>query len=261
MNNNLLTREELQEKYQELGREYAYPYFYSISKANQHLFALGVHHTFDPKNYQFIKILGHWQDFIKVTKNTPRIVFVEGGVRPSYQTETESILESGEAGYTTFLAEANDISVVSPEPDEAEEVNKLLTKFTKDEIEYYYFARVSLQWTKLSLKPDFKDYVSKYLRRDQEKFNWPDYSFTIENMVKIHNTTKDHLFDVEKCQQCFYDSSNPIDNKVSDASSRFRDEYIVNTVKEYWDMGKSLFIVYGSGHVLTAEKVFKSFVS
>jgi hypothetical protein len=44
------------------------------------------------------------------------------------------------------LAAQENIKVFSPEPDEAYERSELEKEFPRDAIQYYYFARMVLQW-------------------------------------------------------------------------------------------------------------------
>ena len=167
----------------------------------------------------------------------------------------EAIKKHGEQGLLTLLADQEGIEKISPEPDEVLEIKELVKHFSKEDIEYYYFARVVAQWNRLIDKPDFEEYLNRYLTRDGKNSGWTDFEFTIENMAKIHDKTHDHKFDSEN-YQCFYRDSAPNVNPVADYP--FRDEHILNEILKYWKQGKSIFVVFGSGHAIVLEKALNT---
>lgn len=171
------------------------------------------------------------------------------------------IVKNGDAGFASYLAAKEEILIVSPEPDETEEVERLLREFSKEEIEYYYFARVGAQWNNLKEKPVFEEYIAKFLNEDRDKLGWKDFDFSLKHMIKIHDEKTGHVFDEEKCERCLRDSSNPFYSPVSRGSSVIRDENIVREIKKYWDLGDSLFVVYGSAHAIVCERALKELLA
>lgn len=254
----LLTHEEMAKKYRELGKDYEYPYFYSTSKGSQRMFFLGSHHSFEPKDNLFKRIVRIWKKFLEETRGTESVVFIEGGTRAIEGLSRDRIIEKhGEPGFVTYLAHSEKLPVASPEPDKIDEVEELLKHFSRDEVEYYYFARSILQWNKLKVKPDFEKYIRGYLDRDSKKFGWKDYNFSVKHMVELHNKQNSHEFDPIGCERCMYNSSNPSSSSVSSLSSVIRDEKLVIEAKKIWDTNKSLFISYGSGHAIVCEPALK----
>ncbi len=259
----LLSHKEMNDKYQQLHEEkYDYPYTYQIKSSNssQILYFLGVHHVYDPTHPQIHKIKRLWIKFLKDTDKNNCIVLTEGGIRPVEESEEKAILKHGEAGLLAFLSNREDIPNISPEPDEKFEIKELEKQFSKEEIEYAYFARTVLQWNKLKEKPEFNTYIQRYLDRDKLVSGWKDFDFSVANLIAIHDKKYNHKFDPVKCEQCVYSMSNPAQNPVSSSSGHIRDEYIVKEIINLWEKGKSIFIVYGSGHAIVCEKAIKHFL-
>jgi|SRR3989344_460971 len=259
-NKLLLTHQEMDQRYKELNKlvpEFKSPYFYKISKGNQTLYFLGVHHTFDPKNYQIAVIKDYWEKFLKETMGKNCIVLGEGGKGDLIKNEDEAIKKHAENGLITLLAFNENIQMESPEPDASFEFNELIKKCSKEEIEYYYFARLVAQWNRLLEKPDFEEYLGSYLKRDKQNSGWTDFEFSVSNMILIHNKTHDHEFDRDN-YDCFYKDSNPSFNTVSDLSSHIRDNFLLEETLKYWNEGKNIFIVYGSGHAIVLEKALNT---
>jgi len=247
--------------------EHATPYILKLkSKQACYLYYFGEKHSFDPNNRQWIEVKQLWQQFLNSAHNRNKIVFTEGGVRKSEENEQTAILKHGGMGLVAFLAHQENIDVHSPEPDEVYERSELEKHFSKDEIQYYYFARVVHQWNrKKDPKPDFTEYIHRYLEQDKNTSGWPDYDFSLDHMIRLHNQFFNSDFDSSD-KQFFYDVSNPIVitceiNKVSAMSGIIRDQYIVKQIKKYIDDEYSIFAQFGASHVVMQEPALRRFLT
>ncbi len=249
--------------YEEYSKtEHPIPYLFKIEKDNKHLFYFGEAHSFDPTNLQWVKLKEFWQEFIKVTEGKKRIVFTEGGLRPVEENEEKAILEHGGMGLITFLASLENIEVFSPEPSDTFERNELLKSFSKDEVQYEYFARMVYQWGRMQEpKSDFIKYMTGFLEKEKKVSEWTDFDFSIDNMRIIHQKLFGKGFN-ENDTEFFYSIVDPVKetsviNKIARSSSNIRDIYIVGKIKEYWNEGYSVFIQYGCSHVVMQEPLLK----
>src|SRR5687767_6526955 len=138
------------EEYQ--SKRFSSPYKYKIIDGDQKLFYFGSNHSTDPKNKQYEDLVRFWKDFLKQTSKKKSLVLIEGGLRRLLSSEDESIKTNAEAGLMTFLAGQVNLETASPEPDRKSEIGGLLDEFSKDEIQFYYFARMVFQWTQLGLE-------------------------------------------------------------------------------------------------------------
>ncbi len=234
------------------------PYTLSLKSGNSFLYYFGERHLFEPVDPQWDELKKFWNEFLLKTNTQKRVVFTEGGVRPVEETEEQAIIKHGGMGLTTYFAHQENIEIHSPEPDEKYERSELEKHFSRNTIQYYYFARVVLQWgRKVDPKPDFTEYITQYLNNDKEKSGWNDYDFSLEAMIKIHEELFKNQFN-ENDTNFFYNVSNPVViksevNKVSALSSVVRDEYIVNEIKKYINEGYSIFAEFGCSHVVMQE--------
>ncbi len=253
-------------KYEDYSKlEHETPYTFALEKDNQFIYYFGEHHTFDPDDEQFRKNETYWNEFISKTNGENCIALVEGGKRPLYKTRDESILKQGGAGFLTWLATQENIETFSPEPPAKYVFSELEKHFAKEEIEYYFFARMCYQWNNLVEKPPFEVYVGNSLKYDKSESGWNNFDFSIENMKKI---TKDMFaieFD-ENARDFFYKIINPTTtfSKINEVSrfedEGFRDTYIVDQIERLWKEGKNIFIVYGASHAVVQEKALKHIV-
>lgn len=234
------------------------PYVYKIQNKNQSLYYFGEKHSFNPNDEEWIKTKELWNDFVVQTKNQKRIAFVEGGITKVRKTETEAVSETGGTGLIIFLASKDSVEVYCPEPNRKYERVELEKSFSKEEIQYYYFARLVAQWwRKQEPRPEFEEYINSYLKRDAESSGWNDFDFSLDNMKKIHKKLFNADFDLND-RKFFQDITTPvvlktIINEVCRACSTLRNEYIVNEILKYWNQGYSIFVEYGQSHAVIQE--------
>ncbi len=249
--------------YAEYGKiRHPIPYKYKLKTPSGLVYCFGEMHSFDPDHPQWPNQKELFHDFVSKTEGQKRSVFIEGGIKPPQPTEQESILSHGGMGLTTYEARTAGIDTYSPEPDEAYERSELEKTFSRDQIQYYYFARIVSQWgRKEEPKPDFTTYITGYLEGDEKESGWKDYDFSLEAMKVIHQTLFQKDFD-ENDIDFFYAITHPVSdmciiNKVSAASSVIRDEYIVEQIHKYINDGYSIFVQYGCSHVVMWVPVLK----
>ncbi len=240
------------------------PYTYVLSKNNQYLYYFGGNHSRNYTNKQYQVLQEFWNDFLKQTKDLPQVVMVEGGLAPAYATKKMAVEKSAENGFVSFLARHKHIKPISPEPNLQFEGQELMKKYSQDEIEYYYFARVAYQWNTLpTQRPTFINYVNGFLEKDKKGLSWKNYDFSIEQILAIHERMFHTNFKAEN-KTFFNNLLNPYKttkvNRIAAASGRIRDLHILKEIERYWQQGKNIFIAYGSAHAIMQEKVLRNLV-
>ncbi len=232
------------------------PYVIHINKGSQNLYFLGCKHSYDPLHPQFPRILKLWKQFLEESRDRDKAVMVEGGVRPIKNSQDETITISGEGGLLCFLADKEGVPALSPEPDEKTHRQEWLKVFSRDEIQYTVFADYVSQWNRVIDKPDFRGYIQNFLDQNKEDYGWDDFDFSLDHMISLHDNQNDHPFDPETCRECMAKVSH-LNNPVSAEGMTIRDEAIVTKIKELWEEGKNIFVVYGSGHAFTCEPALR----
>ncbi|MBI2475809.1 MAG: hypothetical protein HYV67_01025 [Candidatus Taylorbacteria bacterium] len=229
-----------------------------IRRRSQYIFCFGAMHVYNPKHKQFPAIEKFWRKFLEATKGQKRIVFVEGGKRPLACSRREAIEKGGEGDFTVWLAERVGVLVDSPEPPRGEERRNLEKQFSREDIELYYFTRYAYQWNRFSKKPPFADYINSFLKQDKHQSRWKKFDFSLENIETIFRKKFSRPFKSDD-KNFFYSIINPhytktVINKVSKASGEIRDAYITKNIIKQWNSGKSIFLVYGNGHIPALKK-------
>ncbi len=241
------------------------PYTYKLQKNNQHLYYFGANHTYETNDEQFDLLKKTWNEFIQKTNGQPRIALSEGGVRPAMESEAAAITKYGEAGLLSYLANRDNVEIQCPEVSRKEEISNLDNEFTKDEIQFYYFARMVAQWNRFDPKPEFEEYITKSLRVDEAVLEWTDYNFSLENMKAVHKKLFNEEFDENK-GNFFLSITNPtiettVINKFVKAEGVAKDAHIVKNTLEQMNAGKSIFIVYGFTHAVVQEPALRAYFS
>ncbi len=239
------------------------PYTYVIENKEQYLYYFGSKHSYDQSLPQFDELRTFFNEFVLKTKDKQRIVLVEGGNWPLGKDEEESITEYGEMGFITYLANKANIEKVCPEPPTRLLYTELEKKFSRDQIEYYYFARSCWQWARMNKTSGFESYIRGVLKQDEKDSGWEGYDFSFEHMKVIHKDIFGTEFDISD-SQFFRKITDPtktdtVMNKISRFEDEgFRDLYILGEVEKYWEQGKSIFVIYGSTHAVIQEPALRT---
>lgn len=244
-------------------KEFDVPYIYYIKNTTQELMYLGTRHCYDPKDEEFEIIRKAWNEFYERNKGKDIIVIIEGGVRQVEKSEEEAIIKGGEMAFIVYLASQDGVSADCFEPTRGEVFGELEKIHTREKIFYQRMAQVVLQWNTLTEKPSsFEKYIGYFIEKDKRESDWNDFDFSLENLYKIHFTLFDTDFNSSD-RQFFYNIINPaqkntVINQISRDEDVVRDTAIVKGIISEWEKGKSIFVVYGSGHSIIQEKALKT---
>lgn len=242
----------------EYPRGITLPYKFTLKNRDKYLYYFGAEHFRPYLDGQYEELELFWREFLEVAGDMPKIVFNEGGLRNPSLNKEESIKDDYEAGLATYLATKDGVSIMSPEPSRRIMENELVKSFTREQIQYHFFAQVVHQWgRKPDPKPDFEVYISGFMNTDKEGSDWDDFDFSIKNMEVMHRSIFDNEMDKNDVN-FFYSIINPtvdmsIINRLAREVSRIRDAYIVSEVVDNWNNGNSIFVVYGFGHAIVQK--------
>lgn len=237
------------------------PYLFKIEKNGQVLYYFGSNHSYDPKNEQYVALKKYWSEFSVKTKPGNSLILVEGGVRPIAKSAKEAISKGAEANLITYLGSKMGYKTHTPEPGRVAETKNLLSKYTKQQIQYFYFARVVNQWGNMVSKPNFDEYINRFLERDKKETGWKNFDFSLRNMKKIHKSLFGGEFE-NKHTSFFGSISNPTYrttaiNAFSQDQGIERDILVVEEILKKWRDGINIFIVFGHTHAVVQEPVLK----
>ena len=230
--NLLLPRERYSEESKRWGRN---PFTFEIEKDRKVLYYFGANHSSDPNNHQYPALREYWKKFLKVS-GKDRIVLVEGGLRPVAESEQEAIEKGSEGSWVTYFANKENIPVACPDMSTEEflEMNKEVDKdewFLTENLRKFDYLQRSKR--KMVLPEGFKELYKKYIGKDFDEN---------ENQNNLVNPNR----------------NDAVTNKLSRMHSDLREVKIVSEIERYWKEGKSIFIAFGSGHLVIQKPALKA---
>jgi hypothetical protein len=250
------------EKYEEESRKYGGKYStFEIETGEQILFYFGANHSRDPKNPQYPALKEYWQRFLKSTEGKQRIVLVEGRLRKLEKNEESAITKGGsEGGLITFLAHQASVPIACPDIND-EELMKKLPDQNKDEVLLYWFLSWLNNFQKhADPKPDFKKSAQMWCENQKQRRVWQGVEISLPELKDLYKKVLGEDFDENKDPNDLVDPNKTETqiNKIARAQSDLRDANIVSEIERYWNEGKSVFVVFGSGHLIIGRPALEA---
>ncbi len=230
---------------------------------NQVLYFFGVSHTNNPKHPQFEQIQKLWTEFLNDSKGE-RIVFVEGRIQKTLSTYEESINQYGEGGGIQWLARQSDIEMLRPEPDDRKQRELLCGLYDTNDVAYTMIVQSLAGWFRHIRQSTFEEAINKSTERES-KFS-DIYKFVVDGSWFLNQHKK--IFGEQSLEdKQFLDLiSDPrrgdtLINNIVSSRTKIRNEFILLEIKKAWESQKSVFIVYGSGHLSALELELKKLIN
>lgn len=230
----------------------------NLNTTGQVLYFFGAKHSNDPRDSQFDSLKETFDDFIRIAKGE-KVIFVEGPIHEIPQDYEVAIREQGETGAAQWLGRKAEIEIVRPEPNEKEQRQALCASFDPHTVAYGMITQNLGAWFRHSRQSSFEDALNRTLSREIKFSEVYGFAPSIDWLYEQHKK----LFPDQPLEdKNFLDSiSDPRKNDtqvniIIAARSKIRNEYIFSKIAETWKSGKSIFIVYGRGHLNTLESLF-----
>lgn len=237
---------------------YTWPYTTSISALHGELVYFGARHSNDPTDKQFSEIEAQWE------RLKPEIAFNEGGHPPTEHTLEEAIKKHGEPGLVRFLASRDGIPVESIDPTNPEVVAALRMKFTPEQIKTFFILRQMTEYGRI-LKPT--DSPEQYLRDAVDLFGKiPGLDVPPKSVEELDSSFRSQFPGLGSYKDANVDWFDPVKtktifNKISRASSDFRDKHMVALLSNAVCQEKRVFAVVGASHVVMQEQAIRKLVA
>ncbi len=260
--NEFLTPDQVQAVYKERAEAglASQPYELQYQNDHQQLIFFGSVHSNDPNSPQWQALDAAWQRFLDHSSDR-KLVFYEGGHPENIDglSKEEALQKFGEGGLVLHNAQTAGVPADSPEPGRDEEVEELLKQFSVAEVATYYFARQMHQWARQdhTQNPEWKKYAQDMADKVSSLPAWQGQISGLEQLLTWYKEQSGKDFTPNDID-AFYKLSDPYQSKVSAASGHFRDEKLLQAIKDKWQAGDDLFVVYGSGHAIRLEPVLKN---
>jgi len=216
-------------------------------------------HSKDSENYQYPVLREYWKKFLEKTDRKERIVLVEGSLRPVANSEIEAIEKSSEGGWVTYFAHKENVPVACPDIS-SDDFAKMMPELDKDQWALTSFLRWFDSFHRNKNKKVSLEEICEILKK-KECVEGVDIT-----PAKLKTLYKQYIgkdFNENESQN---DLINPnrddaITNKLSRKHSDLREVKIVSEIEKYWKEGKSIFIAFGSGHLIIQRPALEKLLS
>ncbi len=252
----LLPREQHRAKSIEYGDA---PFTLELKNDRQALYYFGANHSRDLNNHQYTILREYWARFLRETAGRNQIVLTEGRLRSPKESEAEAIKHGGEGGFATYLASQEGVTVACPDLGPSE-LMASLSEFTKEEFllgEFISYADHIKR--RLHRKLEVLPRIQVWCDWEKQQNIWEGVDITPENILKIYERILGRPFSEEENFNAIHDPNNTGTriNELARAASDLRDMNVVSEIERYWNEGKSIFVVFGSGHLIIEEPALR----
>lgn len=233
------------------------PYIVEGEKDGRLLVFVGVRHSNDPGHQQWPAIEAKWREFVN-HKNPKKHLFIEGGVGPIPDDLSQAIIVNADPGFIQHHAQEDEIEFSAVEPDRQEEVEFLLSRFSREEMMAYYFARQVESWARgyKDSEPDWRVYTQRSMDRYKTFQALSGMDLSVDNLTTVYEAVFGHEFDSEN-RNVLNDESSPAKNPVASACSSLRDAKLMEGILEKFQAGYDVFVNYGAGHAFVLEPALR----
>lgn len=232
------------------------------TSTGQVLYFFSARHGNDPADVQFGQLRQLWEKFLSSAKND-RLVFTESAVREVPAGYEDAIKQRGEVGATQWLAKEVGVTAVCPEPDDIEQRKSLCADFSPQAVAYALIAQNLAAWFRHTHDFTFPEAIERSIKRET-KFS-DIYGFTPD--VAWFQDQHRKLFGEQALEdKAFLDSisdprkSSTLVNQIVAGRTKMRNEYVRERISGAWKLGKSIFMVYGKGHLAMLESELKKLI-
>ncbi|HEY0010327.1 MAG TPA: hypothetical protein VGB97_00235 [Candidatus Paceibacterota bacterium] len=247
-------------------------YVVEVTNGAKHLEFFGASHLYDPRDPQFEEIASRFET------NRPDIVYVEGLERINAQKESvreqavkvsqEEARSRGENYFLLKLAIDAGVDFESPEPSFKEELKLLQSLgYSKRDI-FMFYAYRQISGYQQRAKEDRSDsacidYLKDNFGRFRDESGWSadelaGFEKQLANELELHAEGK-YREQVDPIPWEGRDGT--VINDISQASSQYRNEYILGRIADGMKEHDHLFAVYGSAHAVQLEPALRQLIS
>ena len=258
MNKDLLLS---REQYAEARKNYGpSPFTFEIENEKQALFYFGANHSRNPKNRQYLILKEYWKRFLRITEGKDKIILIEGKLRNVPKDEELAIINGAEGDLITLFAQKEHIPVACPDIS-YDEFSKRMPNVNKDNLLLLHFLRwLDNFQTHTNPKPDCEKAFQKWCDNEKKKEIWSKSDLSIDKLIELYKRIIGKKFNKDESQNHLINpnETETIINKLSTAHSDLRELNIVSEIEKYWKEEKSIFVVFGSGHLIIQKPALKN---
>lgn len=217
-----------------------------LRRGTGELLYIGTHHTRDPDDPQVEEIRRSWNTFRPtVALVESRLGFYVGGLKLG-------VGMFGEAGAVLALGRGHDVPVYTLEAPLDDEMRAVLTTWRADRVAMFYVLRGSLS------RGRAEDREREAAQLIPTRTRWPGLEGSLRDVAHLDSLYRSELPELPDWRVAggtilWPGRTESYLNEIATTVNRFRDEYMVNLLRELLDRGDRVFAVVGNSHVVMQE--------
>ncbi len=227
-----------------------WPYVLRFDTPQGTLLYFGSRHTYSPDDPQVERIERLWTCF------RPTMAFNEGGNPPVQATRDTAVERCGEAGLVRFLGARDDVPVASLDPDRAEEAAHLRKSFPARQVKLTFMLRGVSQFVERRGTDGAEAELQRVLGIVNQLPGQGGYPRTPAEVAEGFAQMFPGGGDYRRVPPAWFDPvrSDTVFNRISRASSEYRDRAMIEILRRSVADGQRVFAVVGGTHVVMQEQ-------
>lgn len=252
------------EQYFEESKKYTGSFStFEIVDGEKVLYYFGANHSPDIDNPQYPALREYWEKFLESTKGKDRIVLIEGGLRRIAEDEITAIKRSSEGGFVTFLSHKDNVPIASPDIKDSELVSKLPDMDREEVLLYWFLSYVDNYQRIPEPRPDFNEDFNNWSESKKKRELWKDVNISLQYLMDLYKKVMGKDFNESESQNNFVNPNRTgtKTNEIARKQSDLRDANIVSEIERYWNEEKSIFVVFGRGHLIIERPALEKLIA
>lgn len=243
------------EEYTKSGLINTHPRPYSFQIENKlskgAVCVVGLDHTKDPKNQQFVEVEKQW------TKFNPTVAMAEGRLGFLFSWLQNPVRSFGEGGLTAKLAKANGVKLYSWEPEREAEIEYLLTRYDPVHIAAFYCLRPYRgNYSRLS-KDEANRVMKNLIAERTNRKGIKGFLTSVEQLDSLWKADHPQLEDWRTYKHPQNGWPVGMLKEIADATNSVRDEHMCNSIIDLVRKGERVFITMGASHAPRVERALR----
>lgn len=236
------------------------PYICEVNRDDQQLVFFGSEHTADPTHPQFDILQTRWQDFVGKAPEMP-MVLIEGSsdvLSRQPETRDQAIAEGAEPELMVYFAQNDGVAIDSAEPRDIDLATQLAAEFEKDEVMLFHVISYLAFWNQPPVRGDIDESLGKLVDYLAAKFGWQEQGYSPQQIRNLYRQAVNEELNTHD-GRALGDLVTPFSdktviNKIARRSGDLRDAHLLTKIRNLWQNGHSLFVVFGAAHAVRLEQ-------
>lgn len=219
-------------------------------KGKKHLRFFGSEHSLDDVHINFLRE--------KLKEFKPDLILIEGGYeKANFDSEKEALEKGLEMGFVNFYAKKNKILLEGNDPNYSKTISFLESFYDKRHIFLLFVLLFSLFKPRNCEEKKIITYMEDAINNFKSISNWENFDYSFDNFKLIFSEILKEKFEIKEDHTKWINPELEMSilNIISRKEDLYRDSYMINKIMEEFKEHDRIFVIKGTHHLITMEKV------